>query len=639
MRFYFVFMVSLFSILLFSSQISAQENAINDFIDARNYDKAIEVILLNGNIEALNNTCLEKLGYCYIMTRQYDKAEVVYAKLVDTKKPSIQNLKYYAETLMINFKFDKAKEWLNRSRESSSKDKLIEIKIASCDSLKIWNKQETDYQIRNFSTINTQFDEMCANFTTTDFVYLTTRETQLSDKEPRNFITASQFVIKGYNLSMVDTTNLEMSEKTVSVLNKANIANEYWCSSFDYCKQQNLFAFALKKIQRWTHDLSLGNSIIVFDGLEDRSIDSLTVFKWEGMPSNINISQPCFAKNGTRLYFSSDMSGGYGGLDLYYSDIEMGKWTKPENLGEKVNSPFDEISPAISGDTLLYFSSNGHPGYGNFDVFCSVIHSNIFDKPINMKAPINSIGDDLYFRHINDTYGLLTSDRSPNGKGGYDVYFVNNISNTKVPEIIDSLSDTIKTLNVSTYKLPFILFDFDQAIIDKNYDEALKNLSDTLKLYEDLKLNIMGHTDNVGSVQYNLKLSELRAKAIAERLISLGVSESKITYKGLGISEDERIENIKYTVVLNTLNSSDYIQWFKEKLAPQMDVFVIPNGNKFSYCVGNFENIKDAEVLLQNMKAGSFSKSHIGTFYFGKYIANYKTSINRRVDLKLSKFE
>ncbi len=637
MRFYLVYFVVLVKILLLSSQISAQENAINDFINTRNYEKAIEVILLNGTLENLNNSSLEKLGYCYIMTRRYDKAEEVYAKLVDSKNPSIQNLKYYAETLMINLKFDKAKEWLNRCRESSSTDKLIEIKLASCDSLKIWQKLEPNYLIKDFYPINTQFDEMCATFTTTDFVYLTTRETPLSVKEPRNFITASQFIIKGYNSSLMDTSKLEIAEKMVNQLNKTNIANEYWCSSFDYCKQQNLFAFAVKKIQRWTHDISLGNSIIVFDGMEDRPIDSLIVFKWDGMPSNANLSQPCFAKNGTRLYFSSDMYGGCGGMDLYYSDLEMGIWTKPVNLGTTVNSPFDEISPAISGDSLLYFSSNGQPGYGNFDVFFSAIHSNTYDNPINMKAPINSIGDDLYFRPIIGQFGLLTSDRSPNGKGGYDVYFVNNISNVKATNLITLLPDTIKELNIPNFKLPYILFDFNQTIIDENYDEILKNLADTLKLCADIKLNILGHTDNVGSVKYNLVLSELRAKAIADRLISLGVLESKITYKGLGISEDEHVENIKYTVVLNTLNSADYIQWFKEKLAYQIDVFVLPNGNKFSYCVGNFENIKDAEVLLQNMKVGSFSKSHIGAFYFGRYIANYKTSINRRVDLKLSK--
>lgn len=639
MRFCLVCFIIFVKILFFPQQISAQENSINDFINVRNYDKAIEVILLKGSVENLNEMFLEKLGYCYIMTRQYIKAEEVYAKLVDTKNPSIENLKYYAETLMINLKYDKAKEYLNRCRESNHTDKQIEIKIASCDSLKLWQNLESGSLIRNFAAINTQYDEMCAYSTPSDFVYLTTRETELSAKEPRNFITASQFIVKGFKPSQIDSSKTVTTENIVSQLNKSHIAKEYWCSSFSFCKERNLYAFALKKIQRWTHDISLGNSMIVFDGLEDGSIDSLMVFKWDGMPANINISQPGFAKNGTRLYFSSDMPGGYGGMDLYYSDLVMDVWTKPKNLGGTVNTPFDELSPTIIGDTILYFSSNGLPGYGNFDVYCSVIHSDNFEKPINMKAPINSIGDELYFQPDFGNNWFLTSNRSPIGKGGYDVYFVNRPCSDEPKDDHFPPIASKRELNIQNYKLPFLLFNFDEAIIDENYDESLKNLADTLKLFNDIKLTILGHTDNLGSIDYNLKLSESRAKAVADKLISRGVSESQISYKGMGVSEDNRIDDIRYTVILKTLKSSDYTEWVKEKLDNKHDVFVLSNGKYVSYCIGNFENAEDAAKLLQKINSGYFSKSHVGAFYFGRCLPKYNASINRRVDLRLRKSE
>lgn len=78
---------------------------------------------------------------------------------------------------------------------------------------------------------------------------------------------------------------------------------------------------------------------------------------------------PTLTKDGKRLYFISSMPGGYGGTDLYYSELNNGEWSSPVNLGEKINTPGNEMFPFIYEDGTLYFSSDAHNSMGGLDVF------------------------------------------------------------------------------------------------------------------------------------------------------------------------------------------------------------------------------------------------------------------------------
>lgn len=112
-------------------------------------------------------------------------------------------------------------------------------------------------------------------------------------------------------------------------------------------------------------------------------------------------SQPTIASDGLTLYFASDRPGGFGGVDLYMSrkDPATGIWSKPVNLGPEINTAGDEKTPFIHSDSeTLYFSSNGHFGFGGFDIF--YIRKN--DKGVwleaeNIGSPINGPGDDTGF--------------------------------------------------------------------------------------------------------------------------------------------------------------------------------------------------------------------------------------------------
>lgn len=116
------------------------------------------------------------------------------------------------------------------------------------------------------------------------------------------------------------------------------------------------------------------------------------------------------------LFFSSDMEGGRGGFDLYYSTITSDGYALPINLGPGINTSADDITPFYR-DGILYFSSEGYPSLGGFDIFYSEWDGSRFSEVTNIGYGYNSTYDDLYFSLIGDGYsGFLVSNRPGEGK-------------------------------------------------------------------------------------------------------------------------------------------------------------------------------------------------------------------------------
>ncbi len=131
--------------------------------------------------------------------------------------------------------------------------------------------------------------------------------------------------------------------------------------------------------------------------------------------------QPAIANGGNRLYFSSNLSDGVGQTDIWYMDKTAdGKWGVPVNAGSAINTFGREEFPFVYADTLLFFASDGHVGYGGLDIFCSAIRGNTFSPPVNLRRPFNSPGDDFSLVITGNT-GLLSSSR--NELMSDDIYF------------------------------------------------------------------------------------------------------------------------------------------------------------------------------------------------------------------------
>jgi len=135
------------------------------------------------------------------------------------------------------------------------------------------------------------------------------------------------------------------------------------------------------------------------------------VTEWENireLPFNndeYSCMHPTIDADNQRIYFASDMPGGQGGMDIYYSDFKDGKWTTPMNAGTKVNTSYDEVFPFIHNSGIMYFSSNKPGGDGGFDLY-RLMPDRAFPFALSMGAPFNSVGDDL---------GLIVSDKGDSG--------------------------------------------------------------------------------------------------------------------------------------------------------------------------------------------------------------------------------
>jgi outer membrane protein OmpA-like peptidoglycan-associated protein len=171
--------------------------------------------------------------------------------------------------------------------------------------------------------------------------------------------------------------------------------------------------------------------------------------KWtKSIPVSGNIntkyweSHASISKDGKTLYFTSNRKGGPGSMDIFVSRLnELGQWGEPVAMGETINTVLNEDTPFITdNDSLLYFSSQGHITMGGYDIFCSrLLPSGIWSEPENLKYPINTTDDDLfYFPWHNGRIGYFSVYKKE-GIGKEDIYALQTASDKTYAEVLDEL--------------------------------------------------------------------------------------------------------------------------------------------------------------------------------------------------------
>lgn len=143
--------------------------------------------------------------------------------------------------------------------------------------------------------------------------------------------------------------------------------------------------------------------------------------------SSYSIAFPALSPDGTKLYFSSDMPGGYGASDIYVVNINAdGSFSEPKNLGEKINTKGRDNHPFVGQDNMLYFSSDGRNGMGGLDIYK---YDLVFDSAVLLLGNgINSVKDDFAFSIAEDNkYARFTSNRKNNNDDIYQINLQNQI--------------------------------------------------------------------------------------------------------------------------------------------------------------------------------------------------------------------
>lgn len=253
-------------------------------------------------------------------------------------------------------------------------------------------------------------------------------------------------------------------------------------------------------------------------------------------------SQPCLSIDGRTLYFVSDRKeGSQGGMDIWTSTLVEGRWTKPVNMGSGINTEGDEKSPFISFDNkTLYFSSNGRLGMGGMDLYyCRRAEDGTWGEPQNLGYPINTSGDESSLIVSPDGRTAIFSSDKFGGQGGLDLYTF-ELPAAAQPEAVEyheEITEVAPTLEVGEeIALPNVFFETGKYRLLELSRVELDKVVEMMRQHPSMHIELGGHTDNVGNAEANQKLSEQRAKAVYDYLVSQGVAQSRLSYVGYGQS-------------------------------------------------------------------------------------------------------
>ena len=257
---------------------------------------------------------------------------------------------------------------------------------------------------------------------------------------------------------------------------------------------------------------------------------------------SFSVGHPAMSLDGKRMYFASDMKGGFGEKDIYYITYDpiKDKWGNPINLGPLVNTKEDEMFPYVDENNVIYYSSKGFTGMGGLDIFKTQDSSGTFKKSQNLQYPINSGGDDFgisfnykNYKKVNDTAYKAINPNLPIG------YFCSNRDGGKGDDDIYSI--TIK---------PYI-FVLKGKVFDKEMNTPLQNAEVSVadefgKIFFTIKSNASGDF----SAELPLNKSLFLIASFPKYFKS-----SAIEISSMNISKDSSIEE---TIFLNPIPAEDY---------------------------------------------------------------------------------
>ena len=369
---------------------------------------------------------LMQLANCYRITGEFEEAEKTYQKMLKNKKTPATSYFDYGLALKASSKYLEAITVFEKYRSKAPADSANANRmIKSCLMAQQWLDEPVEYDVKLVDKLSTESPDFAAGYYM-DGVYLCSSR-EGSKKPLLNFNGGNPNPALDFYFSYM---NVPSDSVKVPDHFPGNLNTEEHEGPGTFTNDFSKLYFTKSVIGKKSKDTKRLKSLQVYVTEKD-SANNWKIAKsaFDFNSSLYSVGHPSITKEGNRIYFMSDMPGGVGGTDIYYSDLQKnGKWGKPINIGKPINTIGNELFPFISEDTTLYFSSNIHPGMGKLDIFYSKpINDTSWTEPMNMRAPINTIGDDFAF--IKDSKlnrGFLSSDRF-NGKGADDVYTFSHI--------------------------------------------------------------------------------------------------------------------------------------------------------------------------------------------------------------------
>jgi tetratricopeptide (TPR) repeat protein len=456
-----------------SASVLAQEPILNlmkkekvladEYFENGNFPEALNIYLRIGKSKPSADLDVH-IARCYFFLKKYHQSADYYTRSAEKRKLPTDDLLKYAEVSVSAGNIENGIAIFRKYLNDQPGDELILKKIWRLSNLKFLYEDSAHYSLSPLS-LNTNHGEMCGIPFQDGIVFISNRR----EPEPIEKTDGSSgspfykiYLSKGRYDSVYHTS--EIIYKEPHVLNYGLPNSRHAGPVVFY----NGFSKVVFTASSQNHPPLNKSRMLQLFLAEVKNGKLINVNAFPYNSEVYSTTDPAISSDGNTLYFSSDMPGGYGGRDLYKSELIDGEWTGPVNLGADVNTSYDEVFPYLHQNTTLYFSSNGHAGMGGLDIFSTQISENGFSEILNLGYPVNSSYDDFGLTLDSlKTHGYLSSNRA---NGGFD--------------------DDLYEVNIDMQTYPLVV----HGVI--RYKEQDWNDSSEIKIYANAKLYLIDHLRN-----------------------------------------------------------------------------------------------------------------------------------------------
>jgi outer membrane protein OmpA-like peptidoglycan-associated protein/tetratricopeptide (TPR) repeat protein len=492
-----------------------------------------------------------QLADCYAYLRNPSAAARYYKRVVEQKDVPIEYYYSYAQALRGIKKYKESREWMQRFKDSGGvtntdsfeKDQLFMAHVFS---------SKKQYFLKR-TRINSKFSDFGAIEHNGKIYFASSRDEGVSVKRvygwnEQPFLDV--YVTEKDSKKRVDHThklkgdvNSIYHDGPVVITNDGKTMYFSRNAANKYGKENDKRGISNINIYKATLKDSLWTDV------EKLSINS----------NEYSVQHPALNKDNTRLYFSSDMPGGYGGSDIYYVDINPdGTYGAPINLGNVVNTKDSEGTPFINNEGILFFSSDGHLGLGLLDIFGTVTdETGTITDVVNLGVPVNSEKDDFSFTMNTDGLSGYFSSNRRGGRGDDDIYeyYRKPLLNVR-GQVVDAINtkpipnSEINLFDADGNKIAYMVTDKDgyyNINIDRNKDyKIVASLDKYIDDYREFTSKNISSIESV--IVANLILNPVQN---VEILADLSLNTIYFDFDKHNIREDAKKELDKIIKLMN----------------------------------------------------------------------------------------
>ena len=351
------------------------------------------------------------IAECYRLVNNPRNAETWYKLAVRSAATKPEAQLWYAASLKKNGKYKQAIEELKKYKQIAPADAKADQEIRACELALEWQENPEAYKIDEIKDLNSRESDFSPSFGRDDFgvVYFTSSREDAAGNKTHG--------ATGQGYTDIFESKLDKKSKWSTPVPVEFINSEFEdgtpCFTGDYKELYFTRCEAGKREKK--------GCIIMYS---KKSGDSWSEPKnLEILPDSMVAAHPAVSADGLTMYFVSNISGGYGGKDIWVTTRSGAgsEWSTPINPGPDINTPGNELFPFLRNDGTLYFSSDGLIGMGGLDIFKAVPQPDGSWIVQNMKAPVNSSADDFGIAFEDESEkGIVSSTRK--GRGNDDLY-------------------------------------------------------------------------------------------------------------------------------------------------------------------------------------------------------------------------